>query len=168
MVPCPVFVAYDVFMEDVSAVILVLEHILTLQTDTNTDDVKLMWEDYLFHTYGVGKAPLSYKIYNDVEFSAEADDPLLQERAHGSSDSVIGEMIKMFAHNDPLYHSDNDLMYSMLEESNSGTIYASTIKPFRKAKDGRAACLTISSSHAGTDKWEQFYIEREYRVDWPQ
>ena len=42
-VPCPAYVAYDAFVEDVSAVIL-LERILTLQNDTNTDEVKSMWD----------------------------------------------------------------------------------------------------------------------------
>ena len=43
IVPCPAYVAYDAFVEDVSAIVL-LERILTLQADTNTDEVKSMWD----------------------------------------------------------------------------------------------------------------------------
>ena len=43
MVPCPAYVAYDAFVEDVSAVVL-LERVLSFQTDDNTDEVKSMWD----------------------------------------------------------------------------------------------------------------------------
>ena len=111
------------------------------------------FRDCLFRTYGVRKAPLSYVIREEEEVPTEVEDPLLQGRAHGSSGSVINEMIKRLAHDDPLYRSDNALVYFMLEELTRGMVYASTIKPFSKAKDGRAAWLAMSSSHVGTDKW---------------
>ena len=117
------------------------------------------FRDCIFCTYGVRKAPLSYMICENVEVPAEADDPLLQEKAHGESGSVIDEMIKRLSHDDPLYCSDNALVYSMLEESTRGKVYASTIKPFSRAKDGRAAWLAMSS-HSGSNKWEQLYKER--------
>ena len=43
MVPCPAYVGYDAFVEDVSAIVL-LECVLTLQTDNNTHEVKSMWD----------------------------------------------------------------------------------------------------------------------------
>ena len=43
VVPCPAYIAYDAFVEDVSAVVI-LERVLTLQTDDNTDEVKSMWD----------------------------------------------------------------------------------------------------------------------------
>ena len=43
VVPCPAYIAYDAFVHDVSAVIL-LERILSLQTETQTADTKSMWD----------------------------------------------------------------------------------------------------------------------------
>ena len=43
VVPCPAYIAYDAFVHDVSAVVL-LERILTLQTDAQSAKVKSMWD----------------------------------------------------------------------------------------------------------------------------
>ncbi len=59
-----------------------------------------------------------------------------------------------------MYKSDNATVYSMLEEATRGTVYASTIKPFSRKKNGRGALLSMISSHAGTEKWEQLFKDR--------
>ena len=48
----------------------------------------------------------------------------------------------------------------MLEEATRGSIYASTVKPHSRRKDGRAAWSAMVSSHAGKDKWEQLQKEK--------
>ena len=63
-------------------------------------------------------------------------------------------------HTDPLYISDNAMVYSLLEEATRGTVFSSTVKPFAKGKNGRAAWLSMVSSHAGQDKWEQMQKDK--------
>jgi hypothetical protein len=118
------------------------------------------FKDCLFRTYGLRKTPLLYVIRESVEVQAEADDPLILRKAYGASGSIIDELISQLGHNDPLFKSDNATVYSMLEEATRGTIYASTVKPHSRRKDGRAAWLSMLASHAGDDKWEQLANER--------
>ena len=59
-----------------------------------------------------------------------------------------------------MFRSDNNTVYSLLEEATRGTIYAPTIKPYGRTKNGRAAWFTIVSSHAGDHKWEQIVKDR--------
>ena len=63
-------------------------------------------------------------------------------------------MITRLVNTDPLFRSDNNLVYSLLDEATRGTIYASTIKPFARMKNGRSTWNSIVTSHAGDDKWE--------------
>ena len=119
------------------------------------------FKDTLYRTYGIRKTPLSYVIRDTVEVLPEAEDPLEAGRSYGDkSGSVLDELIARLAHNDPLYKADNATVYSMLEEATRGTVYASTVKPFTRRKDGRSAWMSMLSSHAGVDKWEQLFKER--------
>ena len=113
------------------------------------------FKDCTYRTFGVRNCPVSYIIRDDDTVPAEADDPLQAGRAYGESGSVIDEMIRRLNHTDPLYKSDNALVYSMLEEATRGTIYGPTIKPYARLKNGRGAFRAIVQSHAGDDKWEQ-------------
>ena len=118
------------------------------------------FKDCLFRTYGIRKTPLLYVVREDDEVPDEGDDPLTAGKAYGESGSVLDELIKRLDHDDPLFKSDNAAVYGMLEKATRGTVYASTIKPFSRTKDGRSAWLAMVSSHAGTDKWEQLFKER--------
>ena len=118
------------------------------------------FKDCLFRTFGVRNAPLSYVIRDTVAVTPEADVPLLANRAYSeTAGSVLDELINRLDHNNPLYKTDNNLVYSLLDEATRGTIYAATIKPFARTKNGRSAWLAIKNSHAGNDKWEA--IEKE-------
>ena len=63
-----------------------------------------------------------------------------------------------------LIHYTSQIMqqysYSLLEEATRGSVYASTIKPYARKKDGRSAWMSMVSSHAGKDKWEQLQKDR--------
>ena len=118
------------------------------------------FRDCLFRTYGLRKTPLLYVIRDDVNPADEFTDPLVAGKAYGSSGSIIDELIARLTHADPLYKSDNASVYSMMEEATRGTIYASTVKPYSRKKDGRSAWKSMVSSHAGTDKWEQLQKDR--------
>ena len=118
------------------------------------------FKDCLFRTYGLRKTPLLYVIRDDVVPPPEEDDPLQAGKAYGSSGTVVDELIARLSHEDPLFKSDNALVYSMLEEATRGTVYSPTVKPHSRRKDGRSAWLSMISSHAGTDKWEQLQKDR--------
>ena len=118
------------------------------------------FKDCLFRTFGVRKTPLLYVVRDTVKVPPEADDPLANNKAFGSSGSILDELIARLDHDHPLYKSDNAMVYSMLEETTRGTVYAPTIKPYGRRKDGRAAWLSMISSHAGNDKWEQLQKEK--------
>ena len=118
------------------------------------------FKDCLFRTFGVRKCPVSYVICNDPNVPLEATDPLLPGCAFGNSGSVVEEIIARIDHVGPLYCSDNALVYSLLDKATRNTIYAPTIKPFARARNGRAAWLAIVSSHAGDDKWDNIRKEK--------
>ena len=53
------------------------------------------------------------------------------------------------------------MVFALLDQSTRGTIcYATPIKPYARKKDGRTAYMTLISSHAGKDKWEQTQKEQ--------
>ena len=118
------------------------------------------FRDCLLHTFGVRGCPLSYIVREVVDRPDEADDPLVAGKAYGSSGSILEEMIARFSHDHPLYRSDNQSVYSMLETATRGTPYASTVKAFSRTKDGRRAWESMVSSHAGIDKWEKLEKEK--------
>ena len=98
------------------------------------------FRDFLYWIYGLRKTSLLYVVQEQAKVPDEETDPLfLAGKAYGASNSVLDELIKHLNHYDPLYKSDNVMVYSMLEEATCGTIYATTIKPFSRSKDGRSA-----------------------------
>ena len=130
----------------------------------NKNNTPLKWiesfKDCLFRTYGLRQAPLLYVIRDKVTLPTEVEDPLLAGKSYGSSGSVLDELIARLKHDDPLFKADNAAVYSMLEEATRGTVYASTVKPHSRKKDGRTAWNSMVSSHAGNDKWEQLHKDR--------
>lgn len=118
------------------------------------------FKDCLFRTYGVRVCPLLYVIRESIAVTPEVDDPLETGKSYGSSGSVLDELISRLSHTDPLFKSDNAMVYSMLEEATRSTIYAPTVKPFARTKNGRAAYLAMISSHAGQDKWEKMQKDK--------
>ena len=118
------------------------------------------FKDCLYRTFGVRDVPLLYVIRDEVEVKPEADDPLEGSHAYGSSGSVLDELIQRISHTHPLFKSDNASVYSMLEEATRGSIYASSIKTYARNKNGRNAWLSMVSSHAGKDKWEQLQKDK--------
>ena len=59
------------------------------------------------------------------------------------------------SHNPPVYRDDNKAVYDYLEAATHSTIYASSLKPFQRAKDGRGGYFALIQQHAGVDKWEK-------------
>ena len=121
------------------------------------------FKDCLSRTFGVRNCPIIYVIRSDPNVPDENEDPIdiANGRAYSvEAGSVIQEMIRRLSHDHPLFSSDNNLVYSLLDEATRGTIYAPTVKPYAKNKDGRSAWNAIISSHAGQDKWEALVKDR--------
>ena len=121
------------------------------------------FKDCLSRTFGVRNCPIIYVIRSDPNVPDENEDQIdvANGRAYSiQAGSVIQEMIRRLSHDHPLYSSDNNLVYSLLDEATRGTIYAPTVKPYSKNKDGRSAWNAIISSHAGQDKWEALVKDR--------
>ena len=79
----------------------------------------------------------------------EPDQPYSTE--HGS---ILGDLINQASHGHGLYPADNAEIYFKLEEATHGTSFTDSIKPFARAKNGRAAFLALTTQYAGKDKWE--------------
>ena len=119
------------------------------------------FRDCALRTFGIRNCPLSYVIRDVVQVPTEIEDPLLAGSAFSAtSGSVLNEMIRRLNHTDPLFRTDNSTVYAMLETATRGTVYASTIKPFSRTKNGRGAWLALISSHAGQDKWERMQKDK--------
>ena len=86
-------------------------------------------------------------------------DPLLLNKAYGSSGSILEDLISRSSHSHPLFKTDNATVYNAIEEATRVSIYATTIKSFARKKDGRGAWLSIVTSHVGVDKWERIQKE---------
>ena len=119
------------------------------------------FKNVCYNTFGVRKVPLLYIIRENVEVTLETGndatvtyDPCLPNKAHGSSGSVLEDLILRTSHSHPLFKQDNATVFTMIEEAARGSQFATTIQPFKNRKNGRAAWLSLLSSHVGADKWE--------------
>ena len=57
-------------------------------------------------------------------------------------------------HTQAMFQDDNAVVYYALEEATCSTLYAASIKPFQRTKDGHGALLALTNQYAGKDKWE--------------
>jgi hypothetical protein len=52
-------------------------------------------------------------------------------------------------------------VYYYIEEATRSTVYAASIKPFQRTKNGRGAFAAMLSQYAGKDKWRALIKESE-------
>lgn len=110
--------------------------------------------DFLHRKVGVRSIPLAYVTRDHVQVPIVAP-PLLPNRPHSEEHgSVEGELIARASHDHPLYRDDNAQVYYHVEEALRSTVYAPSIKPFQRRKDGRGALASVVDQYAGKDKWE--------------
>ena len=112
------------------------------------------FKDHLCRCIGGRIIPLIYVVRTYVTVTGicpplAMDQPFSEE--HGSIDE---DLIARASHEDGLFPQCNSDVYYKMEEATRGTIYADSIKPFQRKKDGRGAFLTVVSQYAGKDKWE--------------
>ncbi len=112
------------------------------------------FDDYLHKKIGQRNIPLAYVTREDAAVPAVAP-PLATNLPHSEEHgSVEGDLVARASHAHALYRDDNSAVYYALEEATRGTSYAASIKPFQRAKDGRAALAALRIQYAGNDKWE--------------
>jgi hypothetical protein len=63
-----------------------------------------------------------------------------------------------------LDRDNNALVYYYIEEATRSTSYAASIKPFTRAKDGRAAFTAMLSQYVGEDKWRALIKQAEEMI----
>ena len=112
------------------------------------------FHDFLNRVIGVRTIPLAYVTRATVAVPAVAPDLLTGKPHSEDHGSVEGELVARASHTHELYRDDNAAVYYHLEEATRGTVYAASIKPFQRGKDGRGAWLALTNQYAGKDKWE--------------
>ena len=112
------------------------------------------FEDFLHQIIGSRHIALAYLVRDNVE-AADPPPPLMANKSYAEeNESVMGELIARATHDHTKYKDDNQKLYSFLEEATRSTQYASSIRPFSRAKNGREAYLALKRQYAGKDKWQ--------------
>ena len=121
------------------------------------------FSDFTRRVIGTRTIPLSYVIRDMVNvpsaapalsrLSGSTATSLRQEPFSDDFGSVEEELIGRATHSHPLYRDDNATIYFFLEEATRSTMYASSIQPHSRRKDGRGAWLALTNQYAGKDKW---------------
>ena len=109
--------------------------------------------DFLNRVIGTRTIPLSYVIRADATVANIAPPIAANQPYAAEYGSVESELIARASHTHALFRDDNAKVYYYLEEATRTTIYAGSIKPYQKAKDGRGAWKAMVSQYAGEDKW---------------
>jgi hypothetical protein len=112
------------------------------------------FQDHLYRIPGVRYIPLVYVIRAVVAVPAAAPALVVGQPFSTESGSLDAELIARASHAHALYRDDNAALYYKLEEATRSTLYADSIKPFQRAKNGRGAWLALISQYAGEDKWD--------------
>ena len=119
------------------------------------------FSDHLHQVYGVRKTPLAYVIRENVDVTLPAPRLATNQPHSTEHGSIEDEMIARLSHTDASFRDDNKMVYELLESATRSTIYAASIAPSQRAKDGRAAFLALLAQHAGVDKWEAELKQQE-------
>jgi hypothetical protein len=123
------------------------------------------WIDaFAFHLsqkVGLRNAPVGYVVRAVAAVDAtpparQAGDPHSVETG-----SIEGDLTARMTHNHPLYKVDNGLVFDMIQIAIRDHDVAATIAPFRRARDGHGALLTLKSQHAGKAIYDQLVKEAE-------
>ena len=69
-------------------------------------------------------------------------------------EAIDAEMIAGASHGHLLFREDNSSVYYKLEEAMRATLYATSIHPYQRTKNGRNAWLALSNQYTGKEKWE--------------
>ena len=112
------------------------------------------FEDHLHRCVGIRCIPLVYVNRSNVAPPMPITAQAPNQCYTLINGSVEGDLIVRASHTHGLFPEDNKEVYFKLEEATGSTIYAGTIKPHQRTKNGRAAFMALKSQYAGKDKWE--------------
>ena len=123
---------------------------------------------HLRERIGTRKVSLSYVIRKD------ANPPNLQPLANdrvtsGNYETLMDELIAVTPHNGAEYTEDNAKVYQILQEVVNGTSHESSIKQYRRGRDGRSAYLSLVQHNMGSSKWDRIIKTCEnylLRTEW--
>ena len=68
--------------------------------------------------------------------------------------SVVGELVARVRHTHAKYNHENAIVYKHLEEATRSTALESSVRQFKRSKNGRGAWFAIVDAHAGVENWE--------------
>ena len=112
------------------------------------------FDNYLGRAIGACTIPLLYVTCEMVTVPAAIPN-LVAHRPYAAKYGLVeAELVARATHDHPLYQDDKASIYYLLEEATRFTLYAASIKPFQRTKDGHGAYLAIRAQGASRDKWE--------------
>ena len=112
------------------------------------------FSDYLHQVIGSRMIPLAYVIRGHANPPGTAP-PHANSQPHSEEHgSVKMDMMMCASHDHALFREDNAKVYFKLEEATRSTMYAASIKPYQRSKNGRGAWIALASQYAGQDKFK--------------
>ena len=107
------------------------------------------YDTFVEEFIGQANCPLKWIYRETVNVDPAA--PILELDQPYSSEyrTVAEEMANRLSHNHPHFRTDNATGFLQLVTATLGTRYASTITPFKRARNGRAALLALKAQFAG-------------------
>jgi hypothetical protein len=108
---------------------------------------------FLSPTIGTHSILLSYIMRERVRVDDDIVDRV-KGMPHSKNRLVVSDFTSRASHNHPYYSDDNAQIFFFLEEAKKSTQFASSLKPYQKAQDGRAVLISLCNQYAGNNKWE--------------
>ena len=113
-----------------------------------------MFPIHLRERIGTRKIALAYVIRGSA-----TPEPLEALQANSITspnyDSLMDELIARAPHAGTEFNEDNAKVYQVLQDLVAGSSHESSIKSFRKARDGRGAYLALVQHNLGSSKWDR-------------
>ena len=109
---------------------------------------------HLRERIGNQKVALLYIIRDDSD-PAPLENLEADRITAASYDSIMDELIARTPHEGPKFREDNALVYQIVQDLVAGSTHESSIKSFRRARDGRGAYLALVQHNLGSSKWDR-------------
>lgn len=113
-----------------------------------------MFPMHLRERIGARKVALSYVVRDDE--NPKPLEPLVNNNITSASyETIMDEMISRVPLSGPEYIEDNAKAYQIIQDLVAGTSHESSIKSFRRSRDGRSAYLALVQHNLGSSKWDK-------------
>ena len=85
-----------------------------------------------------------------------AAEALAADQPYSAKHGLVDEdMVQRLAHAGCQFKADKATGFSHLVTATLGTIYATTLSPFRRSKDSCGAMIEMKAQFAGPDHWDE-------------